>query len=516
MTTSSSEDGSRQDAKAKMQMQRFYDRLESLLKRHQPVDYAPFAASILKEAIATPNRLGIVIPPHRVLHSIEANCRYARGQNHDPVDLPRFVQVLNVYSEHEDPLHSGLASQSIDHLFLALHREQIELQHIHARGDLARDLRLFVADDPLPQLATQYTSETGLTIEEWFKLAFVTWAAAHRDPRGCFTKETVLSAEVLGIAPQQAEAYFTAASRTPAAIGKRFTELRESLKPQCHSLIRSVFLEAPIIDFGGGNMLAPQPSLVLRHSGHGLYRLLRDLPHFDSEFGDSFERYVGQVLRSTTGHLRCLDKRQLEKVSPGKSCDFLVELPDAVLLAEAKAVTFTANLLTENAIVRDNSTAKVAKAIEQIYTTAHELRQGALTTVSVPPTKPILGVVVTYGDLPLANSLWYFNNFFLKRAESKLKPPIYPSTAMERLPIVMPIHVLELFVVALNHLGLSVSGLCEEKESQPYLKVGDWNTFLAAKLRESQKADLQLALAREQLVRFLESLGFDRERAKQI
>jgi hypothetical protein len=238
--------------------------------------------------------------------------------------------------------------------------------------------------------------------------------------------------------------------------------------------------------------------------------------HFDSEFGDSFEKYAGQVLRSMSGHLRCLDKRQLEKLSPGKSCDFVVELPDAVLLAEAKAVTFTANLLTENAIMRDNSTAKVAKAIEQIYTTAHELRQGALGMLAVPNTKPILGIVVTYGDFPLANSVWYFNTFFLKRAESKLKPPIYPSTSMERLPIIMPIHVLELFVAAVNHLGVTVTGLCGEKESQSYLKVGDWNAFLAAKLRESQKSDLQLPFAREAFVRFLENMGYDRERAEQM
>ena len=263
-------------------------------------------------------------------------------------------------------------------------------------------------------------------------------------------------------------------------------------------------------------MLAPHPSLVLRNSGHDLYRLLRILPHFDSEFGNSFERYVGTVVRSIKGTLRCLDKRVLENLSPGKSCDFLLELPDSVLLLEAKAATFTANLLTENAIRGDNSTAKVAKAIEQLYTTAHEIREGTLQTLGIATTKPIVGIVVTYGDLPLANSRWYFDSFFLKRAETKLKPPIYPGNAMARLPIIMPIHVLELLAATITHLDASPIVLFDEKESRPFLEVGDWNTFLAAKLRESNKKDLMLPFAKEQFVEFLVSLGFERDRAGMI
>lgn len=515
MTTNDSKVSAQRDAEAVITMQRFYDHLESLLKRHRTIDYAPFASGVLKAALEAPDR-SVSIAPHHVLHSIEANCRYTRGQNHDPVDRNRFIQVLNVYAEHEDPLNSGLISQSIDHLFRKLHREQIEPQYIHSRGDLVRDLRLFITNNPLPHLSNEFSRQNGLTIEEWLKLSFVTWIAANRDPRCCFTKEIVLSFDMLGVTPDRAEFFFDASSRTPVAIGERFQETRQSLKPQFHSLIRFIFLEAPIIDFGSGRMLAPQPSLILRHSGQGLYRLLRNLPHFDKEFGDSFERYVGNVVSSIKGSIRCLNKRDLERLSPGKSCDFLVEMSDSILLLEAKAATFTANLLTEKAIFNDNSTAKVATAIEQLYTTAYEIHNGDLKSLGIDTTKVIFGIVVTYGDLPLANSNWYFNTFFLKRAESKLKPPIYPSTAMEQLPIIMPIQVLELFAATITHLDASPTLLFDEKESQPYLKVGDWNTFLASKLRESNKKDLMLPFAQDQFVEFLVSLGFERDKAETI
>jgi len=141
--------------------------------------------------------------------------------------------------EHKDPLHSGLASHSIDHLFLALHREQFELQHTHARGDLVRDWQLFIADEPLPTLSREFFQQYGLTVEDWLRLSFVSWVAAQRDPRCCFTKETVIAFEGLNIPPRRADCFFNASSKTPADIGQRFEKMRAQLKPQFHSLIRS-------------------------------------------------------------------------------------------------------------------------------------------------------------------------------------------------------------------------------------------------------------------------------------
>ncbi len=515
MAASASDESARRDAEAAVRMQGFYSRLESLLKRHQPMDYAPFASAALKAALAAPDR-SAPVAAHHVLHSIEANCRYTRGQNHDPVDRNRFIQVLNVYAEHADPLHPGLISQSISHFFLVVHREQIELQHAHARGDLVRDFQLFIANSQLPQLSNDFLQQNGLTIEEWFKLSLLTWIAAERDPRCCFTKETVLDAELVGVPLHRAERFFNASSRTPITIAERFRETRENLKPQFHSLIRSVFWRLRL------------STSVVAECLHRIRALSCVTPATVSIACFGFCRTLtassATVLSGTLEPWFAASKELVDawiseswKISRRERVvTFFLELPDSVLLLEAKAATFTANLLTENAIRGDNSTAKVAKAIEQLYTTAHEIREGTLQTLGIATTKPIVGIVVTYGDLPLANSRWYFDSFFLKRAETKLKPPIYPGNAMARLPIIMPIHVLELLAATITHLDASPIVLFDEKESRPFLEVGDWNTFLAAKLRESNKKDLMLPFAKEQFVEFSVSLGFERDRAGTI
>jgi phosphoserine aminotransferase len=80
----------------------------------------------------------------------------------------------------------------------------------------------------------------------------------------------------------------------------------------------------------------------------------------------------------------------------------------------------------------------------------------------------------------------------------------------------MPIHVLELFVAATIHLDATPTSLYEEKESQSYSAIGDWNAFLAKKLKDSGKENLQLPFAHEQVVEFLVSLGIERDRAETI
>jgi hypothetical protein len=76
---------------AKLKWIRFYDQLQQLLKRFQPIDYAPFVANRIKRCSAEP-QLWAQTAPHHLLHSIEANCAYPRGQNHDPVTWNKLAE----------------------------------------------------------------------------------------------------------------------------------------------------------------------------------------------------------------------------------------------------------------------------------------------------------------------------------------------------------------------------------------------------------------------------------------
>jgi hypothetical protein len=478
-------------------------KLEAILNRHQPGDYARFAATQLAAATADPKMLA-QIRPHHILHSIEANCSFTRRHNRDAVTWDCIARVMNVYHEHQDPLKAAVAN--LTHLFLLMHREQIEIQHSHTHVEIARHRQIFVDGDPMPRLAREYETRQGLSFDQWLTLSFMAAAAAHSRPTCDFHRDSLAKCEFHDIPSDRVDAYLKAASRTPRQIGDEFWELRKRTKPQFHSLIRSIFLKFPLMALDDAVYLAPNWELVLRHSGQGLYKAIKALPSFGKEFGRSVQRYIGKLLSSAVGKARILTDSDLEKHSPGKSCDFLLEFADCVLLLESKATSFVAEHLTENAILNDGSTGKIAEGIEQLYTTAHDLHSGVFNAFDIDRSKPAIGIVATFGDIPFANSDWYFKTFILARAGSKLQQPIFPSMAMSRAPIVMTLGTLESLIAVLNFLPTSIVGLCGEKDSLSYMSVGDWDTFLRDKVTANE-LDLPLPFVTDSCNRFFAAMG---------
>jgi hypothetical protein len=495
------------DSDAAQTMRTFYGNLESVLKRHQPIAYAPYAAQRLAAAFERPTMLA-QIRPHHLLHSIEANCAYTRKQNRDSVDSNRIARIMNVYYQHRDPLHSGLcADDKLDLLFLVMYREQIELQYSYSQDELARNQELFVSNNPMPKLSGEFLGEYGLSFDAWIRLCFFANVAATTNESRLFHRRALTECNFHSIPTDHVESFLQHASLTTRQIGDRFRGVRDSTKSQFHSLIRSAFLQYPLIRLEQDVYLAPHPPLVLRHSGQGLYNATKQLPSFGDEFGASVERYVSKLLDCASRKLRAVGNTELEKLSPGKSCDFLVEFVDSIVLVESKATSFVAERLVENAILNDGSTAKIATGIEQLYTTAFDLHSGAFDCMGVDRTKPVVGIVATFGEIPFANSGWYRDSFILKRAESKLRTPAYPSVNMQRWPLVVSLGTLELLLMNLNSFDFCVTALCDEKDSEPYIKTGDWDRFLASKLAGNDLRVEQLPFVADQCDGFWRSLG---------
>jgi hypothetical protein len=331
--------------------------------------------------------------------------------------------------------------------------------------------------------------------------------AALSRPTCDFHRDTLAKCEFHDIPPDRVDAYLKAASRAPRQIGDEFWELRKRTKPQFHSLIRSIFLKFPIVALADNTYLAPHWQIVLRHSGQGLYSAIKALPSFGKEFGRSVQRYIGKLLACADRKMRLVTNSELEKHSPGKSCDYLLEFADCVLLLESKATSFVAQHLTENAILNDGSTGKIAEGIEQLYTTAHDLRSGVFQAFGIDRDKPVIGIVATFGDIPFANSDWYFKTFVLPRAGSKLQQPIFPSVNMSRAPIVMTLGTLELLVTVLNSRLTSMTALCDEKDALPYITVGDWDAFLREKVSSNQSNLLPLPFVTENCTAFFTAMG---------
>jgi hypothetical protein len=513
MKTSAQEN---RDVQSAMAMRRFYEELDRFLKRHRPDDYAPFAAERLWQTMAEMDegdpRKFSQTPPHRILHSIEANCAYWRRQNHDPVDLACLGRAMKVYHDHLDPLQMGILEDcekgkaDIQNFFLVMWREQMELQYRHSLEDVARVWQLFVAGDPIPTVSEWFAHTYGLSIAEWMQLCFVCQAAAKKSRGGYFPRSTVAAFRPFEGKSGAVDAFFQHSSLKPEEVSRRFRENRQRVAPQFHSLIRSVFLEYPLLDFGQQRLLAPHPQLLLRHSGEGLYRLAASSPAFGKEFGKSFQRYVGMVLGHHCGQQALYSDQRLQEICRGRHCDFLLALADEIWLVECKATTLTAQILMENAVLNNGSTEKVADGMVQLYCTASDIHNGVFKELALGEGKPLWGIVVTFGELPLANSDWYYN-LFVRRAGNDLAPPIYPSNALPQNPIVLSVHVLEQLVAYINAAGTSLRDLYNDKRQQRYVDVGDWDTYLRKKARELNTKVKPLPFVVKQSKQLLRSMG---------
>jgi len=68
---------------SKVAMLELYDALEKRLKRHRPRGYMTWMSKRLAESWTDPQKF-VQIPPHRIIHSIEANCAYWKEGYDDP------------------------------------------------------------------------------------------------------------------------------------------------------------------------------------------------------------------------------------------------------------------------------------------------------------------------------------------------------------------------------------------------------------------------------------------------
>lgn len=484
-----------------------YDSLERKLKRHAPRDYITWMSKRLAESWLDDKKF-IQIPPHRLIHSIEANCAYWKTGYRDPVTPNTVAKIMNTYSNFVDTYQLNTISESLERFFLLMHREQIPLQKRASWANFLRSWVLFVQYNSMAESRRKFHSHYGITMDQWLKVCFLCWTISLQEAGGSFLVVMIENPKI-DISQETLECFLRHSARSPEEIGYYFIDMRKNEPYEFHSLIRSCFFETPIVKFSDASIIVPHTHLLFLHAGEGLYRLAQTLGVFATEFSDSFEAYIRRVLDSLQGIISIIDSRVMESTATGKSCDFLIETEDTVILVECKACSFTANRLTNTAIENNNSTGKVAKGLVQLYASAKDLENGRFEKLGIDHNKTTIGIVVTFGEIPSANSKWYFEEFFLKRADKKLNEVIYPSKQMTRRPIVIDISGFERLVVTLNSDKRKLQDLYDKRETDGYHVTGDWGTWLASQ-HDSQRSELPPFL-QEAKAAFLNDLGIPTE-----
>lgn len=154
-------------------------------------------------------------------------------------------------------------------------------------------------------------------------------------------------------------------------------------------------------------MTCPIPTLLFWRITTGLYYTLKDVPGFLTEFGDSFQRYTGEVLqqRITSAERAILAEREYHVGKYRKqTVDWIVQQGDkAALFIECKTKRLTweskAALADLTKLQTDLDT--LAAAVVQVYKTAADYRAGHYPHLPFAPARQVFPIVVTLED-------WYF------------------------------------------------------------------------------------------------------------
>lgn len=501
--------------KTNVQVKSLYSELKKKLKRIPPQSYIPFCAKRLADCSRNLHEFRKT-PPHDLLHSIEANCAYYNDGYSDTIDWDSFVKIMNLYRQYDDnQFLSYTIKENSDRFFLMMRRQQFALQKTATKSYMARVWSIFVNNHYTSKLADDFQRKYSFSYEQWFHLVFFLWAAANQNLERIFKREVLYHSDFYKVNAEIINSFYNQISITPENIKDNYFELRKDIESAYHFLIPSVFLEKPIIDFGNGYMLAPNPDLLFVYSGKGMLDLTSRIEGYDAYLAKSFEEHIFHVISCLDGIINIVDNQRLKDLTTGKSCDFLVETEKEIFLIECKATSFTAKMFTDNAILNNNSTGKIADALVQLYTTAYDLEQDVFESLNIDNNKTVIGIIITLGEIPLVNSEWYFNQFIMTRAdtEKKLVEPIYPSNIMKKQPVSMAIETFENLITIMNNENLTFMELYNKKENEGIRKVGDWDSYMSNSLKRDYQL-LPIILSNNE--QFFKSMGIPELKEKSV
>jgi hypothetical protein len=163
----------------------------------------------------------------------------------------------------------------------------------------------------------------------------------------------------------------------------------------------------PLLTGFGADYLCPMPQLAwAKATPWGVYFTLLDHfgPTFASDLGNLFEQYIGRQLRLLPGAQVLPEITYGPKSARSKTVDWIVVLPEVVLLVEVKSAipTEPVRLGTPDAV--DAIVGKLGKAIDRIDVTAQLIVDQDPALAAVPADRPVLGLAVTLEPFHIANA----------------------------------------------------------------------------------------------------------------
>jgi hypothetical protein len=436
-------------------------------------------------------------PPHCMIHAIESACAYFTPLDHRPMDSAMFDGLMSSLMGIDEPTMTALAARDgLMSLMAYMHRSQLDLQRELWTVPLGRAEMLFADPAALPKISDAFQQRFGLSPRQWVQMAFLAYAATGLSSSQLGFDEAYIGRLAESDVPvAAAHSFLNEVSRTPKQIGEAYRALRQlnAAEPAVAPwkwYQRPAFLtQHPIIRFPTG-WGVPAPSLLFPLFNELLHARLAEVAtgELREELSDRFTAYIQRVFEHQLPGCSIVTERSLR--GQGKVADLAIDLPNAVLVIEAKSIVFERKALTEQALTSGPPTEIVDGAI-QVAETAQRIVAGECASSGLPRDKPIVGAIATLGSLPHGNADALFDSGADEFAKRGLSGPALTPALLGR-PIVLGNEALELLAVYLRSSPNGLPGLVAEKSKANIHAVGDWPLFLSRKVQGGKNHDLGL------------------------
>lgn len=436
-------------------------------------------------------------PPHCMIHAIESACAYFNPFDYRRMDSAMFDGLMSSLMGIDEPTMTALVEQhGLMSLMAYMHRSQLDLQRELWTVPVGRAEVLFADPAALPKISKAFAQRFGLTPRQWVQMAFLAYPATGlKSDRLGFDEPYIAKLADSDVPVAAAHGFLNEVSRTPKQIGEAYRALRQlnAAEPAVAPwkwYQRPAFLtQHPIIRFPTG-WGVPAPSLLIPLFNELLYARLAEVAtgELREELSDRFTAYIQRVFEHQVPGCRIAIERSLR--GQGKVADLAIELPNAVLVIEAKSIVFERKALTEQALTSGPPTEIVDGAI-QVAETAKRIVAGECPSSGLPRDKPIVGAIATLGSLPHGNADALFDSGADEFAKRGLSGPTLTPALLCR-PIVLGNEALESLAVYLKARPDGLPALVEEKAKTNIHSAGDWPLFLNRKIQGGRPHDLSL------------------------
>ncbi|NUU54899.1 hypothetical protein HP548_12510 [Paenibacillus taichungensis] len=459
----------------------FKERLQSRLKRFNPEEYSLFVAKMINH-IFNDRRFMARYPIHFLLHSIQSNALYHHKHRHDPVDLKALNKIMKHYTQYYDPIARQFLSDidGVVPFFINMARQQFYLQQGFGVDSIGRSLMLFDAKY-FKKSETYIKAKYGLTFSQWYYTGFALYAGLNNKELKILDKTYLSSLYGDHINETTTDSFFDIVSTDTEGIkaiqSEIITKVGELQGLFYDTYLQGAFNSKPLLRLNNGDYLAVHQELFMRKVIEGIFDICKkEIPSdFGIEFGKSFEQYVGLVLSRFLPGCTIINEKDVRRFTERKVCDYIVVLDECIYLIECKGVEYSAYIASENAIKNDNSTKKISTGHEQLTSAVKLLREGILIDlVGNIESKKIIASVITYKQLYLGNTQWYFDKVIAPNIKSKE----VELDSFDIRPQILSIMELEKLLQFSKENAISIFDLFAEKVSKNEYIVGDWESYL--------------------------------------